>query len=118
MNLRRFASAPRRFRSTPYLAMAAIYCTMFVFAFSSMGNFGILARQRVQMLPFLFVFMALPIEAPRREDPRDRLLVGAGMAPATAHALRYGRAASDHVGSDPVGHDDGVAIGDTVSGLD
>jgi hypothetical protein len=69
LNLRRFGAARRQLRRVPYLAMAAIYCTMFVFAFSSMGNFGILARQRVQMLPLLFVFLALPVVRDRRQGP-------------------------------------------------
>jgi len=33
---------------------------VFVFAFSSFSNFGILSRQRVQAIPFLLVLIALP----------------------------------------------------------
>lgn len=74
LNLRRLAAAARLARGTPYLVMAAFYVSMFVFAFSSMGNFGILARQRVQVLPFLFVFLALPAVV-RRAEPGPRLTV-------------------------------------------
>jgi len=57
---KRVRSTPRLFRSYPYLAFCAGYLLVFVFAFSSFSNFGILARQRVQALPFLLVFLALP----------------------------------------------------------
>jgi hypothetical protein len=57
---RRIRAAPRLFRTRPYIAFCTAYVLMFVYAFSSFSNFGILARQRVQMLPFLLVFIALP----------------------------------------------------------
>lgn len=44
----------------PVLVYSAAYCLMFVVAFSSIGNAGILARQRSQMLPLLFVAVAVP----------------------------------------------------------
>lgn len=51
------------FRATltrrPYVAFALVYVGMFCFAFAAMGNFGILARQRVQVLPLLFVLLAV-----------------------------------------------------------
>ena len=33
---------------------------MFVIAFSSIGNFGIMTRQRTQVLPLFLVLLALP----------------------------------------------------------
>jgi hypothetical protein len=45
----------------PILIYASVYCLMFVVAFSSIGNAGILARQRSQMLPLLFVAFAVPV---------------------------------------------------------
>jgi len=58
-------------RRQPYVALAATYIGLFVFGFSSIANFGILARQRVQVLPFLFVLLAIP---PREggEEPERR----------------------------------------------
>ena len=47
-------------RRQPYVAMAITYIGLFVFGFSSIANFGIIARQRVQVLPFLFVLLAIP----------------------------------------------------------
>ncbi|CAN5658087.1 hypothetical protein BH10ACT3_BH10ACT3_14010 [soil metagenome] len=45
----------------PILVFGALYCLMFVVAFSSIGNAGILARQRVQLLPLLFLAFAVPV---------------------------------------------------------
>jgi hypothetical protein len=53
-------AAVQSVRRQPYVAMAIAYVGVFVLGFSSIANFGILARQRVQMLPFLFVLLAIP----------------------------------------------------------
>jgi hypothetical protein len=50
---------PRRLRTEPYLALCLAYTFMFIYAFSSFSNFGILTRQRVTVLPFALVFLAL-----------------------------------------------------------
>ena len=60
LSWRRIRSIPRLFRTRPYVAFCVGYVLVFVYAFSSFSNFGILARQRVQALPFLLVFLALP----------------------------------------------------------
>lgn len=57
---RRVVGAARNLRSSPYGALSFTYILLFAFAFSSFGNFGIITRQRVQMLPFALVFLALP----------------------------------------------------------
>jgi hypothetical protein len=44
-------------RRVPYGAMALAYVLLFLTSFASISNFGILARQRVQILPFLFVLL-------------------------------------------------------------
>jgi len=41
-----------------YLAFSVVYAALFIFFFSVIGNFAILARQRVQVLPFVFVWIA------------------------------------------------------------
>jgi len=56
----RIRSVPRLLRTTPYLTYSLVYLVVFVFAFSSFSNFGILSRQRVQAIPFLLVLIALP----------------------------------------------------------
>lgn len=64
---RRLAQLPRVLRRSPYVAMAAAYTLMFVVAFSSFGNFGILARQRSQLLPLVVVLLCLPAVAAVRQ---------------------------------------------------
>ena len=60
----------RAFRDA-YLAFNVVYVTLFVFFFSLIANFGILVRQRVQVLPFVFVLLAY--EAVRQEaETRNR----------------------------------------------
>ncbi|MEO5746854.1 MAG: hypothetical protein ABIQ61_02730 [Ornithinibacter sp.] len=62
--LRRLPSTMRR---NPFVVFCVIYTISFIVAFSAFANFGILARQRVLMLPFFLVLLALP--APPR--PKD-----------------------------------------------
>jgi hypothetical protein len=57
---KRIVRLPRLLFSEPYVAFALTCVLVFGFAFSAIGNFGILARQRAQVLPFLFVLLALP----------------------------------------------------------
>ena len=66
---RRLASIFGRLRSEPYVTYAVVYLLMFFFVFGTIGNFGILARQRSQAMPFFFVLLAL-YPAIRRIDPR------------------------------------------------
>ncbi len=57
---RRFLSIPRCMRNYPYVAYAVGYMFVFVFAFSAFSNFGILARQRAQVMPAFLLFLCLP----------------------------------------------------------
>ncbi|MCO5311823.1 MAG: hypothetical protein M9952_02665 [Microthrixaceae bacterium] len=43
----------------PYLVFCAVYALVFIVLFSYIGNFGILARQRTQMLPLVLVAFAM-----------------------------------------------------------
>lgn len=66
---RNLAGVPFAFRDHPYVIAALLYSLMFIVAFSSFGNFGILTRQRVQLFPFVLVLLAM---APRpRTQPRS-----------------------------------------------
>jgi hypothetical protein len=47
-----------------YPAFCVAYAAMFVYAFSTFGNFGILARERVMVLPFIFALLCLPERRP------------------------------------------------------
>jgi len=60
MSLPRWVALPRLMRARPYLVFAISYALAFILAFSGFANFGILARQRVLMLPLFLVLLALP----------------------------------------------------------
>ncbi len=72
-----FAAAPRffaalgRIRKEAYAAYAVAFVAVFVYLFSAIGNFGILARQRTMMIPLLLAVVALPTA---RERIRQRRL--------------------------------------------
>ena len=57
---RRFARLPRLMAKRPFVSLSVIYIVLFVYAFSVIGNFGILVRERVQVLPFVLMLAALP----------------------------------------------------------
>lgn len=52
----------------PYLVYTATFAIVFVVAFSYIGNFGILARQRTQMMPLALTMLGMPI-ALRKKPP-------------------------------------------------
>ena len=58
-SLRRLIRAPRLALRHPYVAFVMLYSLIFVFAFSSFGNFGIITRQRVQLFPFVLALICL-----------------------------------------------------------
>jgi len=72
-------NALKRMRDRPYIAFAAAYTGIFIVAFASFPNFGLLARERVQVLPFFLIFLAIPPLSPvsekmsgQRLEARDR----------------------------------------------
>jgi hypothetical protein len=72
---RRLLSIPRRIRPEPYVALAVSFVLMFIFAFGTIANFGILARERSQMMPFLFILLSLTaITRTARPQPAFRPL--------------------------------------------
>jgi hypothetical protein len=88
---KRLRAIPRLVRSTPYVAFCVGYVLAFVFAFSSFGNFGILARQRVQALPLLLALLAIPpfraaVAAP--SDPETKAVEQPPIGPGPARRRR------------------------------
>lgn len=59
LSRRRILTWIKMLPSTPYLAYCAVFTLVFIVAFSYIGNFGILARQRPQMLPLLMTMFAM-----------------------------------------------------------
>lgn len=60
MSWRRIASFPKLALRRPFLVFCAGYILLFSIGFSFIGNFGILARQRVQVMPIVLILLALP----------------------------------------------------------
>ena len=63
-------------RNHAYLVFALAYAPIFIYAFSAVGNFAIVGRQRAQLYPFIFVLLALPAATRgKRASTRHRGLV-------------------------------------------
>lgn len=80
---RRIYAAIGRILTVPFLRFSVLYTLAFAFAWSSIGNLGIMARQRVQVLPFLLILICWTAHDERR-SPRevsDRGLVPVDRAP-------------------------------------
>jgi hypothetical protein len=58
--LRWIWAAVKGARRQPFLILAMAYVGMFVVAFSSFPNFGLLVRERVQVLPFFLALLCVP----------------------------------------------------------
>lgn len=64
-SFRRLAQLPRALIREPYVAYSLAGVLLLCFLFSYVANFGILARQRTQVLPFLFVLVSF-VPNPRK----------------------------------------------------
>lgn len=53
-------AAFRSLRRRPYVAFCLVYVLLFIVAFSSFANFGLLARERVQLYPLFLVLLSIP----------------------------------------------------------
>jgi hypothetical protein len=49
------------------LLFSCAFIAVFIFVFSAIGNFGILSRQRAQVIPFVLLLVAMGIGAEKRE---------------------------------------------------
>lgn len=63
---RRLLSWARSVLKRPYLVYTATFAVVFIVAFSYIGNFGILARQRTQMMPLALTMLGMPIALRKR----------------------------------------------------
>ena len=72
----RLRHLPRIMRTNSYVMFAVVYSAAFIWAFSGFGNFGILARQRVLMIPLFLVLLALPtVDEERARAMEEGLLL-------------------------------------------
>jgi hypothetical protein len=60
IRIRWIIAALRSVFRQPFVAMALVHTGLFVAAFSSVANFGLLARQRSSVLPFFLVLLSVP----------------------------------------------------------
>jgi hypothetical protein len=71
---RSVVAAIREARSSPLVIGSIVYALLFAFMFSAVSNYAIIARQRVQLLPFVFVLVAyLGAQRPARRAPDARV---------------------------------------------
>jgi hypothetical protein len=82
---RRIANAPKLMLTTPYVVFALLCVVTFGVAFASIGNLGILTRQRSLILPLVLLFWCLPPIVFASERARTALASTQGM-PAGARA--------------------------------
>ena len=66
----RLMAAGRSIRNEPYIAYAVSFTVVFVYLFSALGNFGILARQRAMTIPLVLLVVALPTAKERVRQRR------------------------------------------------
>jgi hypothetical protein len=61
-----WAAVLRSVRRQPYVVFCLVYTGLFIVAYSSFANFGLLARQRVQLYPLFLVLFSIPPALERR----------------------------------------------------
>ena len=66
----RLMAAARSIRDEAYVAYAVAFTVVFVYLFSALGNFGILARQRAMTMPLVLLIVALPTAKERVRQRR------------------------------------------------
>jgi hypothetical protein len=69
---RRLRTIPGRLFRQPYLMMSLVFTLLFIFAFASFSNFGILTRERTQVFPFFLVLLSVS-SPPRRVEAESPL---------------------------------------------
>ena len=66
---RRLAAAFKAMRRHPYLLLVALYSLVWIVLFASIGNLGILVRERTSLLPLLLVLVSWPAAARAQAIP-------------------------------------------------
>jgi hypothetical protein len=69
LSLRRLRFVPRVALARSYVAMCLLFTGAFIYAFASLGNAGLIERERTVMLPFLLVLLCIP-RGERHRGPR------------------------------------------------
>ncbi len=62
-------AAMRSLRRQPYVVFCLVFSVLFIVAYSSFANFGLLARERVQLYPLFLVLISIPPADRPRDGP-------------------------------------------------
>ena len=87
----------RRIRPNPLLLLSFMFTGGFIIAFSSILNLGILARQRVQVLPFFLALLVALGWPPDPEPETGTTSPGRGSRPATDDGLTSSQVSADRL---------------------
>jgi hypothetical protein len=68
-SLRQLRFVPRVALARTYVAMCVLFTGAFIYAFASLGNAGLIDRERTVMMPFFLVLLCIP-RGPRHSGPR------------------------------------------------
>ena len=68
-SLRQLRLVPRVALARTYVFMCLFFTGSFLYAFASLGNLGLITRERTVMLPFFLVLLCIPL-GPRHRRPR------------------------------------------------
>jgi len=70
-------AAIKSLRKQPYVMFAGVYTVLFIIGYSTVGNFGLLVRQRSLLMPLFVLFFCIPPLNRRKElAERDALRAG------------------------------------------
>jgi hypothetical protein len=69
LRIRWASAALRSLKKQPYVTFCLVYCGLFIIAFSGFANFGLLARERVQLYPLFLVLFSIPPLARSEREP-------------------------------------------------
>lgn len=97
LNWRRLGNLIPR-RHAPFVVFVSTYSLLFAIAFSNVGNFGILARQRTQLFPFLLVVLTVPLTKRRGAQPDRAGIANVPPVPAIRDRSRFSAATTKTLG--------------------
>jgi hypothetical protein len=69
-------------RASPYIGYCVAYIIVFVIAFSSFSNFGLLARERTQVTPLYLALLAIPTRAQLKKARQENAVATSSAATA------------------------------------
>ena len=82
LRYRWIATSLRMLRRRAYLLFSLVYLGVFVAAYSTIANFGILVRERVQVIPFFLVLICVPPAEERWKARKAELPLARSRRPA------------------------------------